>query len=108
MSALFEPEPQQWGLRGDPYLWRALRDHLSDTDVPTSTAEVSVILHATFADLSGVDLATHQVASVYLEQYAHGGMSSGVISVHTWRHRLMPMLTERADVLLKEGRQARP
>jgi hypothetical protein len=22
---LFDPEPQTWGLRGDPYLWRALR-----------------------------------------------------------------------------------
>ena len=26
VSALFDPEPQTWGLRGDPSLWQALRD----------------------------------------------------------------------------------
>jgi hypothetical protein len=33
VSALFYPEPQTWGLRGDPYLWRALRAHLAGQDI---------------------------------------------------------------------------
>jgi hypothetical protein len=37
---------------------------------------------------------------VYLEQYAHGGMSSGMISLEAWRQRLMPMLVERARTRL--------
>ncbi len=40
MADLFDPEPETWGLRGDPYLWRALREHLSETDIPASVDEV--------------------------------------------------------------------
>ena len=101
LSVLFEPEPPLWGLRGDPYLWRALHDHLSGTDIPASTAEVAAVLHAAFAELVGVDLASDRAASVYREQFAHGGMSSGMISLVTWRQRLMPMLAERAGALLQ-------
>jgi hypothetical protein len=31
---------------------------------------------------------------------AHGGMSSGMISLDTWRQQLMPILVERARTLL--------
>ena len=101
LSALFDPEPSRWGLRGDPYLWRALREYLSDQDVPASASEAVALLHAAFSELAGVDLATEQASSLYLEQYAHGGMSSGMISLDTWRQQLMPMLTERARELLQ-------
>ena len=101
LSVLFEPEPAQWGLRGDPYLWQALRDHLSDADIPASAAEAAAVLHAAFADLVGVDLASDQAASVYRERYAHGGISSGMISLDTWRQKLIPLLAERAGALLQ-------
>jgi hypothetical protein len=42
---------------------------------------------------------------VYREQYAHGGMSSGMISLDTWRQRLMPMLAERARTRLSSRPQ---
>jgi hypothetical protein len=96
MSALFDPEPRRWGLRGDPHLWQALREYLSDTDVPASASEVSRLLHTAFGQLAGVDLASDPASSVYREQFAHGGMSSGMISLDTWRQELMPLLTERA------------
>jgi hypothetical protein len=96
LSALFDPEPGSWGLRGDPYLWRALCEHLSDTDMPASAAEVAAVLHAAFGELVGVDLATDPASSVYRQQYAHGGMSSGMISLDAWRQELMPMLVSRA------------
>ena len=38
--------------------------------------------------------------SAYREQYARGGMSSGMISLDAWRQRLMPMLAERARTRL--------
>jgi predicted kinase len=96
MAVLFDPEPQTWGLRGDPHLWRALRDRLSLTDVPPSAEAVPELLHAAFRELTGLDLATDPSSSGYVEQYAHGGMSSGMISLDTWRQRLIPLLTERA------------
>src|SRR5262245_34653123 len=45
LSALFDPEPHTWGLRGDPYLWRELRERLSSTDFPASADEVTALLH---------------------------------------------------------------
>ncbi|MGW6704536.1 hypothetical protein ACWGDE_06555 [Streptomyces sp. NPDC054956] len=101
LAFLFDPEPERWGLRGDPHVWRALRDHLSGTDVPPTVAEVAGLLRAAFSEVVGLDLTDEPASSVYREQYSHGGMSSGMISLDTWRERLMPLLTERARTLLE-------
>lgn len=109
VSALFDPEPQTWGLRGDPYLWRALRAHLAGQDIPASAGELASVLHAAFRELAGTDLASDPATSVYREQHAHGGMSSGMISLDTWRQRLIPLLTERAKARLPgQPQQANP
>jgi hypothetical protein len=105
MSALFDPEPRQWGLRGDPYLWRHLRETLGDQDLPPSAEQVESLLYRTFHDLVEVDLAEVDLVAdprkmVHRRQYAHGGMSSGFIALAVWRDRLIPLLTERADALL--------
>jgi hypothetical protein len=100
VSALFDPEPQTWGLRGDPYLWQALRVHLADQDIPASADELAGLLNEAFRDLAGADLASDPATSVYKEQFAHGGMSSGMISLDTWRQQLLPLLTERARTRL--------
>jgi len=100
MADLFDPEPETWGLRGDPYLWRALREHLSETGIPASADGVVSLLHAAFGELAGLDLVSGTVSSVYRAQYAHGGMSSGMISLDTWRQQLMPILVERARTVL--------
>jgi hypothetical protein len=100
VSDLFDPEPETWGLRGDPYLWRALRAHLADQDMPASADELASLLQAAFRELAGTDLISDPAVAVYREQYAHGGMSSGMISFDTWRQRLMPMLFERARARL--------
>ena len=96
MAGLFEPEPRQWGLRGDPYLWRALRDQLADMAVPASEGAGSDLLHAAVNEPVGGDLPPPPPPPVYCERYAHGGMSSGMISLDAWRQRFMPLLTERA------------
>jgi hypothetical protein len=101
VADLFDPEPTTWGLRGDPYVWRALREHLSGTDVPASVDEVVSLLYAAFGELVGHDLVSDPASSVYREQHAYGGMSSGMISLDTWRERLIPMLAERARKLLE-------
>jgi hypothetical protein len=105
VSALFDPEPRTWGLRGDPYLWRALRAHLAAQDIPSSAGELTGLLHEAFRELVGTDLASDPATSVYREQYACGGMSSGMISLETWRQRLMPMLCKRASMRLRRQAQ---
>jgi hypothetical protein len=106
ISDLFDPEPERWGLRGDPYLWRALREHLAGTRLPYSADELIKLLQAAFRDLTGTDIAIDSASMVYQQQYAHGGMSSGMISLDTWRKTLFPLLTERAQALLADCREA--
>jgi hypothetical protein len=72
------------------------RAHLADQDIPAPADELADLLHAAFRELVGTDLAT----PVQREQYARGGMSSGMISPDTWRERLMPMSSERATARL--------
>jgi hypothetical protein len=103
VSALFDPEPQYWGLRGDPHLWRALRQHLASQDMPGTVAEVMELLRAAFAELTGADLTSHPEDRLYREQYAHGGMSGGWIDLTTWREKLMPAIAGRAAVALRDG-----
>jgi hypothetical protein len=100
MSVLFTPEPEQWGLRGDPGVWQAMKEHLASVPVPDSSADVERLLTNSFHAVVGVDITTDRQHDddhhVYLEQFARGGMSSGVIDVHTWRDRLLPLLAARA------------
>ncbi|WP_199837526.1 hypothetical protein [Streptomyces caniscabiei] len=102
MAVLFDPEPERWGLRGDPHLWRAMRAHLTHTEVPPSYDEATALLRATFDELTALDRAEAETPAVYREQYAHGGMSSGMIHLDTWRTSLLPLLAERARALTGE------
>src|SRR5512146_673633 len=100
MSALFEPGPRRWGLRGDPHLWEALRGRLAGQDMPGTVEEVMDLVLAAFAELAGADLDSDHEPMVYREQYAHGGMSGGWISLSTWRETLLPLIAERAAAAL--------
>ncbi|MGW4161376.1 hypothetical protein [Streptomyces sp. NPDC004788] len=96
VSELFDPAPGRWGLRGDPFVWQALRDTLSGADVPPSAEAVAGLLRATFEELVEVDLLGEPAPHVYRQRYAHGGMSSGMVHLDMWRHTLLPLLVERA------------
>ncbi|MEU4244569.1 hypothetical protein [Actinoplanes sp. NPDC026619] len=100
VADLFDPEPDVWGLRGDPWVWQAMRDHLGDTYLPPSLGEAEAMLYAAFNRIAGVDIATETQQSVYRPEFAHGGMSSGHIHIETWRAELLPLLVDRAQSLL--------
>jgi hypothetical protein len=53
ISTLFAPEPIQWGLRGDPYLWREMAEHFQDVRLPDSSTELTSVLEETFFELTG-------------------------------------------------------
>jgi RimJ/RimL family protein N-acetyltransferase len=103
MSALFEPEPGRWGLRGDPHLWHALRLRLAEEDMPGTVDDAMSLVRAAFAELAGADLDSGREEMVYREQYAHGGRSSGWVSLTTWREQLMPLIAGRAAALAAGG-----
>ena len=62
IGELFLEEPPHWGLRGDPYLWREMRDHFAKVTLPSSAALLVVQLEETFLLLSGHDIcSTNQI-----------------------------------------------
>lgn len=97
MDQLFEEEPEQWGLRGDPYVWAALRQHLAGRPLPNDKAKLEASLLAAFTSVVGADLRTEQADQVYRREFAHGGMSSGHVSLPTWRDSLIPLLVRRGQ-----------
>ena len=92
-------EPEQWGLRGDPYLWNQLRQRFIDNGGPNSIEEFDNLLTFLFQELVGVALATGEEA-VFVDRYDTGGMSSGHVSPEWWRVVAIPLLRERFFQLL--------
>jgi hypothetical protein len=84
------------GAREAPPIPGTARAHLADQDIPAPADELADLLHAAFRELAGTDLASDLATPVQREQYPRSGMSSGMISLDTWRERLMPMFSERA------------
>jgi len=90
---LFEPEPDQWGLRGDPYLWKELKEQLGVAPAPDTEQELVALLGQTIEELVGEPLAKD--GQFYVERFAHGGMSSGWVSGEWWLRMGIPLLVER-------------
>jgi hypothetical protein len=100
LDALFEPPPDRWGLRGDPHVWRELQSRLAGRDRPATPTELVDLLRSTFRDVVGVDpFADDAPEQVYRAEFAHGGISSGTVSLSTWRERLIPLLEARAAAM---------
>ncbi|MBE7532742.1 MAG: hypothetical protein HS099_23810 [Ardenticatenaceae bacterium] len=93
IADLFVEEPMQWGVRGDPHLWRAMRNYFTAVPLPTHLAELEEKIAQAFLVLSGQPLSTPEM--FYVARFAHGGMSSGYISPSFWRERALPLLRDR-------------
>lgn len=106
LSALFQPAPIQWGLRGDPYLWQEMSETLATLPLPPSEAQLAAILDDTFERLVGLSPDSTQ-SSVFVERHSHGGMSSGGISLVFWRDNGLPLLLARYHAVLTDS-DARP
>ena len=44
VSQVFDPKPEQWGLRGDPYLWDELKEKLEHVELPESQDELKTLI----------------------------------------------------------------
>lgn len=100
IAAVFAPEPQQWGLRGDPHVWTAMRELLAGQLIPEHASGVRAVFVDAFRQLVKVDLDIDESETVYREQFSHGGMSSGHVSLLWWRNTGIPLLIDRAAKLI--------
>ena len=93
VSSLFEWEPQGWGLRGDPFLWREMREATRESEWPDTSARFVELVSALFQDLTGHPVSAPEY--FFVEKFAHGGMSSGYVDPSFWRDTAIPLLRRR-------------
>jgi len=99
IASLFEEEPAQWGLRGDPHLWREMREYFKHTPLPASADILVVQIGSAFLALTEHSISEKQ--HFHIERFGRGGMSGGYISPEFWREKVIPLLQERFDKLGK-------
>jgi DNA polymerase-3 subunit epsilon len=90
---LFEAEPDQYGLRGDTYLWQEMRAHFTEVPLSENASGLKQQVEQAFLLLTGQPMSGTE--SLRVERFAHGGISSGRISRTFWRERALPLLMKR-------------
>jgi len=91
---LFEPEPARWGLRGDPYLWRELKEAAGQKEKIISGEELAHFLASTVDSIIEDKLCNKEIH--YLARYDPGsGLSKGKISTLFWLHTGFPLIMSR-------------
>ena len=93
VSKYFDPEPIQWGLRGDPHFWRDMKLKTARKNIPTTGNEFEKLLHKLFKELTGE--APQKGKNIYVKKYETIGMSKGVISSDFWLDTGFSLLIQR-------------
>ena len=99
LSDLFAPFPEQFGLRGDPYLWGMMAARLNyswlneNEDAPLC---LEGEIKRAFRELTGQNW-DDAPDEFQVEALNHGGMSGGWISMDWWRRAGLPLLRDRFD-----------
>ncbi|WP_187703052.1 hypothetical protein [Nocardia yunnanensis] len=102
-DALFHRTPVQWGLRGDPQLWDALRERFRGQPVPREFWDVRKAVEAGMAEILGIELGAVQSRDadhVQIPRFELGfGMTDGTVSLRWWRDTGIPLLIDRAGAV---------
>ncbi|MEY8802205.1 hypothetical protein AB9K35_18155 [Leisingera sp. XS_AS12] len=105
LGDLFFPMPSSWGLRGDPYLWSALAAQMNYErleDECDSEPSFENHIKALFHELTGADIDKASTDPT-VPMFAHGGMSSGMVSLNWWRGTGIPLLLRRHQNLIEKN-----
>jgi hypothetical protein len=94
LSVIFEEKPKRWGFRGDPYFWDYLKNLAENMDM-ISADELEKWIKEEYLSLSGKSLTDEYMNFAVIEQFAHGGMSSGGVDNEWWVNEGIPLLKSR-------------
>ena len=78
VTDIFEEDPPQWGLRGMPSFWESLKTAFAFDSRSMSKKEVAAKVKNEFERRTNEPLVPG--GKYYVEEFAHGGMSSGYLS----------------------------
>lgn len=101
LSAIFEEKPKRWGFRGDPYFWDYLKELAENMDI-ISLDELEKWIKEIYFSLSGKVMTDKYGDFAVIEQFAHGGMSSGGVDNLWWIEEGIPLLKSRLTVINKK------
>lgn len=90
VSDIFEKEPVQWGLRGDPFLWRELKETFREIDMPDTAQELRRLIEKEYEKSTGYSISYQKKFSI--ERFHSHGMSSSSISPDFWVNSGIPLL----------------
>ncbi len=94
LSRIFQDRPRTWGLRGDPYFWDYLEKRAENMGI-LSPDELEKWIKEEYFSLSGKVLTDKYMDFAVIEQFAHGGMSSGGVDNEWWMNEGIPLLKSR-------------
>ena len=94
LSVIFEEKPVQWGFRGDPYFWDYLKKRAENMEM-ISPEELENWIKEEYVSLAGKALTDKYIDFAVIEQFAHGGMSSGGVDNVWWMETGIPLLKSR-------------
>ena len=101
LSAIFEEKPESWGFRGDPYFWDHLKEQAENMDL-ISPDKLEEWIKNEYCSLSGKPMTDVYMDFAVIEQFAHGGMSSGGVDNLWWMEVGIPLLKRRLSPLLQD------
>lgn len=107
IAELFEPEPDQWGHRGDVFLWREMKASFAGVPLPNSGIEFRSEFERVFADVTGIPLSI-DCDIHHILRYADGDMSRSTICLQFWSTRAPSILGLRFANALGRQRLADP
>jgi len=98
LAKIFEEKPERWGFRGDPYFWDYLKTLAENMNI-ISPDELEKWIKEEYFSLSGKILTDEYMDFAVIEQFAHGGMSSGGVDNQWWMEEGIPLLKSRLNML---------
>ena len=96
LSTIFEEKPKRWGFRGNPYFWNHLKEPAENMDMLSPDA-LEEWVKKEYLALSGKVLTDEYMDFAVIEQFAHGGMSSGGVDNQWWMEEGIPLLKKRLE-----------
>jgi hypothetical protein len=103
VSDLFDPAPDQWGLRGDLFLWMEMRQALCHVEIPQQPEGLAQTISSAFMALTGTALA--RSVDFPVNRLARGGMSGGMVCGQFWIEEFIPLLQQRSKWLQETWRR---
>lgn len=98
LSVIFKDKPKRWGFRGDPYFWDYLKERAENMDIMTPD-DLEAWIKQEYLSVAGKPLTNEYGDFAVVQQFAHGGMSSGGVDNEWWMQEGIPLLKSRLTAL---------